>query len=415
MSINKENYLDLQSNVNGIECLKDIYKLDLKIVLNNVLNKENFSNNFSTVTDILSILEKDSVNSKNDQSIEVHYDRILEFCLDRMHINLSKIDNQHKVSFDSSATTMPIQSELDIILKYLRLCIPRASASMKFVLFKVYLACFIKLISAKHEYINTKDVIEPLKTLNCFSSEEINSFISSNLPVTEYNLKQRNFLTSFFTLVLNESNSFVNDKHGNATIEFLIDYILNVLYGISDNDLSIITMCVNFLSRLAKNLNLRKLVLDKCFLMVRKSSATALNSQECSKTQHFNEHKKSFESFKQDLNLTLLVTLSDLLMENVEIDEKSFLRNFEFWSLIQAGLFNTNVLTRKQALYLLKRTTDMAGSYKKDINSLYFDSYSNKKDSKEKKVVYFYQARNDLWNDFFLCIELLEETSVSDF
>jgi hypothetical protein len=425
MSIAQDNTFDLHSSLSEIECLKDIYKLDLKAIFSSVLNKENFTNYFSIVSSILNILDKENVQSKNDQSIEDHCDRILEFCIERIHISLGKVNGQQKVLFSQLAQIMPNQPQLDIILKYFRLCIPRASIRMKFTLFKIYLIYFIKFINGKYESINTTlDVKESLQLLNCFDTDEINAFMTSNLPVSEYNLKQRNFLTSFFTLVLNESSNFGNGKVEKAIIEFIIDYNLSVLYGINDNDSSIITMCVNFLSRLATNCNLTSLVLSKCFLKLEKNSTIALSSakHEFNKEQHmlhFNENKRHVESFKQDLNLTLsltlLVALSDFVMENVDIGEESFLKKAEFWSLIQAGLFHSNVLTRKQALYLLKRTTDMACSYKKDICSLYFDTYLSEKDSKEKKMVHFYQAQNSIWNDFFLCIELLEETSVSQF
>jgi len=421
MSIVQDITFDLHASLSEIECLKDIYKLDLKAVFSSVLNKENFTNYFSIVSSILSILDKESVQSKNDQSIEDHCDRILEFCLERIHISLGKVTGQHKVLFSQFSQIMPTQPQLDIILKYFRLCIPRASIRMKFTLFKIYLIYFIKFINGKYENINTTlDVKESLRLLNCFDSDEINAFMTSNLSVSEYNLKQRNFLTSFFTLVLNESSNFGNGKVEKAIVEFIIDYNLSVLYGINDNDSSIITMCVNFLSRLATNRSLTSLVLTKCFLKLEKNSTVALSvvKQE-QHMQHFNENKRHVESFKQDLSLTLsltlLVALSDFVMENVDIGEESFLKKSEFWSLIQAGLFHSNVLTRKQALYLLKRTTDMACSYKKDICSLCFDTYLSEKDSKEKKMVYFYQAQSSIWNDFFLCIELLEETSVSQF
>ena len=227
MSIVQDNDFDLHASLSEIECLKDIYKLDLKAVFSSVLNKENFTNYFSIVSSILSILDKESVESKNDQSIEDHCDRILEFCLERIHISLGKVTGQHKVLFSQFSQIIPTQPELDIILKYFRLCIPRASIRMKFTLFKIYLIYFIKFINGKYESINvTLDVKESLRLLNCFDTDEINAFMTSNLSVSEYNLKQRNFLTSFFTLVLNESSNFGNGKVEKAIIEFIIDYNL---------------------------------------------------------------------------------------------------------------------------------------------------------------------------------------------
>jgi hypothetical protein len=99
----------------------------------------------------------------------------------------------------------------------------------------------------------------------------------------------------------------------------------------------------------------------------------------------------------------------------------------EYWLLIQKGLVHTNSLTRKRALYLLKRTTDsvMIKSNKKsktcndedlsrfDFRSDYYNEFTqeNNSDSLISKV-YLYEAASPLWNDFFLCIELMEETSV---
>lgn len=86
-----------------------------------------------------------------------------------------------------------------------------------------------------------------------------------------------------------------------------------------------------------------------------------------------------------------------------------FLSKSEFWHLIQTGLTHTNSLTRKRALYLLKRTTDFALVNKIKINSAYHDQYLN---GSETVNVNLFNAESSLWNDFFLCIELLEETSV---
>ena len=279
---------------------------------------------------------------------------------------------------------------------------------MQFCLLKLYLVYFVKMINNKYEYLNI-GINSSLPVLLGLDQHELTSFVGQSSPTSEYNLKQSNFLANFFSLVLNESGKFFSGKHHEQITEFLIDYILNVLYGLNDNDLGIVTMCVNFLSKLAANANLKDVVLQKCFQKLEKMSSNAVYSS----THDFNENKNRIDAFKHDLNLTLLVALSDYIMES-QMDEtnENFLKKTDFWSLIQSGLYHANLLTRKQALYLLKRTTDLAHTQKKDIHSVYFDSCLSDGGIKENKVVHYYQAQNPIWNDYFLCIELLEETSV---
>jgi hypothetical protein len=413
----KSAYLEtlLATNLTNIECLKKIYNLDLKFVLNNVLNKENFIDYYSIVADILNILVEEKQNSNSDpiqtnHVVEVNCDKILEFCLNHMHIQLKNLNDQYHISFDltsNDTSTLPSSPLSDILLKYFRLCIPNSSAQMQFCLFQLYLIYFAKMINNKYEYLNVgiKNSLQDLLGINC---QEIHSFIGSATSTSEFNLKQSNFLASFFSLVLNESSKFFSGKNEKLT-EFLIGYILNILYGLNDNDLSIITMCVNFLSKLATSSNLKRTVLQKCFSKLETMFAEAIYSS----SHDFNENKNRLDAFKQDINLTLLVALSDYIMEfQIDSFNESYLRKTEFWSLVQLGLYHTNLLTRKQALYLVKRTTDLAQTHKMAISSLYYDSFLTETDIKEKKIVPFYDAKNPIWNDYFLCIELLEETSV---
>jgi len=87
------------------------------------------------------------------------------------------------------------------------------------------------------------------------------------------------------------------------------------------------------------------------------------------------------------------------------------MRKAEYWQIVQTALSHTNSLSRKRALYLLKRTTDLAQGSGIRITSNYFETYSRPNEQTPIDV-HLYDANSAHWNDFFLCIELLEETSV---
>ena len=85
--------------------------------------------------------------------------------------------------------------------------------------------------------------------------------------------------------------------------------------------------------------------------------------------------------------------------------ELSHLKNNEYWRLIQTGLVHTNSLTRKRALYLLKRTVD------------YFHTCQNKEalSHSNHSSCLFDTSRShhvNEWHVYFMFIEILEETSV---
>ncbi len=87
----------------------------------------------------------------------------------------------------------------------------------------------------------------------------------------------------------------------------------------------------------------------------------------------------------------------------------SHLKNNEYWRLIQTGLCHTNSLTRKRALYLLKRTVDYFQTRQRNIESLIHSD-----DLSAKMCLFDISGRHHVnqWHVYFMFIEILEETSV---
>ena len=413
-----------KSKQENILSLKEIYNLDLNTVLNDVLNKDNFIGYNSIALEIIELLAKEvREDGAKLKFLETSCDKLLEFCLNRLAFSLNKLKDKYELVFNNSNPADSSQDE--VLLKYIKLCSPFSSEPMQICLFKLFILSFIRLVNSKYEYLNSamqKSFNEHL--LN--DSASIQNLCSHSV----YDLKQINFLFNYFNLIVDESKLFRNENASSKSLfEFLTDYALNVLFGIDDNDQYVIKLCINTLSKLA-SIN-RTLVLNKCFSKLKTESLNEIcfnmdklaveQQQNESRIQHI-ENKKRLESFKQDANLTLLVALSDYVMESslmflvnnkqVNLNE-NYLSRSEFWGLIQAGLMHTNSLTRKQALYLAKRTLDLAEVNKLEIKSDYFDSFYD--ENNQLNEVYLYQSNPAIWNDYFLCIELLEESSVSYF
>lgn len=158
-------------------------------------------------------------------------------------------------------------------------------------------------------------------------------------------------------------------------------------------------MCINAVSNIChSDSSFKDMVLEKSFKKLK--DAAQLNDT---------SEKKRLESFIQDSNLSLLTSLAEFFMPIGSNQSKiEYLKLTEFWHMIQDGLSHTNSLTRKRALYLLKRTTDIASVNKVDINSNFSDVFE-----KDDKKVYLYDSKSKLWSEYFLCLEMMEETSVS--
>jgi hypothetical protein len=218
----------------------------------------------------------------------------------------------------------------------------------------------------------------------------------------------------------------------------LIDASLFTLHKLNDNNM-LSKLCINTLTKLAHiNKSIRNWVLVQAYSEIKSHLQGELvygqltNAGQQTPSGYQNESKKRLESFVQDLDINLLASLGDHIassaLESTSSDSAhiNYLTKSEFWHLIQTCLAHTNSLSRKQALYLLKRSIDLSLASKTEMNSAYFDSFYLAKDSNQNDMVingdnskqpqasqvHLFQASWPAWNDFFLCIELLEETSV---
>lgn len=219
-------------------------------------------------------------------------------------------------------------------------------------------------------------------------------------PIENFSQQQINLLDNYF-LVMSKHPSFCHLDR--VYIQFYIDLSLNIIYDLTGNS-AICKTCLNILSNTCRSSEaFKRVVLEKSFQKLKET--TLLNEK--------NITKKKLEMYVQDANLSLMTSLADFLLPTTSSQENSnqidldYLRLTEYWDLIQSGLTHTNPLTRKRALYLLKRTTDLASLKKIDMKSTYVDVYAN------NRQVHLYDAASSLWNDYFLCLEILEESSVS--
>lgn len=394
----------------GILYLKDTYKLDLKLILNDLISNEKLTECFPLVDELVQLLQLADEQSKNDkstQSVEQTVDAILQTCLSHLHLRVS---NETELLFEHKAlkpngNVSSASVDTDILLKYFRLCSNLCSERMKFVLLKFYLYVFIKL--TKYEFkpedghlpndliLLVEQGAETYETFGVFKDSNCEFFVNLLGLLAEV------FVQSSSTLLLSTQSS--------ELVEFLIDCSLSVLYESEESSSNnmLTRLSINTLAKLALSVeSIRQLVLNKCFTRFQQNSTTsnessAMNSNEC---------KKRLESFVQDTNVNLLTALADCICRADHM-ESSFMSKAEYWQIVQTALSHTNSLSRKRALYLLKRTTDLAQVSHIRITSQYFETYT-RSDDRTPIDVHLYEANSPHWNDFFLCIELLEETSV---
>lgn len=220
-------------------------------------------------------------------------------------------------------------------------------------------------------------------------------------PIENFSQQQINLLDNFFRVMSKHPNFYHLDL---VYIQFYIDLSLNIIYDLTGNS-AVCKTCINILSSTCLSSEaFKRVVLEKSFQKLKETKL--LNEKNIS--------KKKLEMYVQDANLSLMTSLADFLLPTTSFQgnngsqtELDYLRLTEYWDLIQSGLTHTNPLTRKRALYLLKRTTDLASLKKIDMKSTYADVYAN------NHQVHLYDAASSLWNDYFLCLEILEESSVS--
>jgi hypothetical protein len=363
----------MSSQTANIKSLSKIFKFDLDSFVKNELNQSNFLEYYSITNQVLGILI-DNENRKEAtriQLIQETCDRILEYC--------------SRSFYDDSINDCQRDK---ILLQYLIECSPYSSSKTLHILYKVYLFYFLQMAKTKED-VHIKVAIPDdtfisidkscLKQINYFNDQEIN------------------FLDSLFSII--SKNSHFSDMHLNEKfiVEVLIDLSLNVLYEI--NEYSVVSkLCINNLSNIARSHEaFKRIVLNKCFNKIKDSDL-------------IDKSKKRLETFIEDSNLNLLTSLAEFLLpnnKNITQLELDYLKLTEYWELIQKGLVHTNSLTRKRSLYLLKRTTDMMNLNRIELRSSYSSTFN------DGKIVSLYDSSASSWNDFFLCIELMEETSVN--
>ena len=186
-------------------------------------------------------------------------------------------------------------------------------------------------------------------------------------------------------------------------IQFLVEFSLSALFDIDDSS-SMAKILVHSLFKLAElNDQLKDLILAKCLGQLKRTFGVE---------EETGAEKKRLASFIEDSNLNLLTSMADHFMGKSYFDRHlddsayNYLAEPKFWLLVQTGLVHANPLTRKRALYLLKRATDFALTNHLDLTCHDASSAS------VHNAVPLFEARCKIWDDFFLCIELLEETSV---
>lgn len=339
-------------------------KTTLNLDAMSILNSPKFLNNNESTT---TLLDQHAFITDLFESVETKSH--LEPISDRI-LNLTIAST----SFSSNL------SNQECCLKYLHLCAPYCSPGQFDRLFKTF--CSL-----------------------------LNETIISN------ETKRVNFLVSFLDILIGKRDGCggrkLNFDSNREQCEEIVHKSVELLR--SDEERALSKLGIALLERFANIDLFRSQVLDKCLNVVANSSAVAVSlaihsNQTASRV--WVDRKKRLESHVGVLELSLTTALADEIFR-IGGHESSYLTKIEFWTLVQYGLVHTNPLSRRQALYLLKRANDFAcSSVNLDELSL---KLKNQTFGQEHTSVYMYRGDWRVWNDFFLCIELLEETSVSLF
>ena len=359
-----------------MELLKDIYKFDLKILYQK-LTIDNFYQYFNIIDEIVK-------SGSTEVLVKQDYcDKILIFCLNKLFLVNDTQDE-------------PLST---IILQYIQLCSEYTSKNVFDFSIKYFIHYFLKCIQSNNSNLSlstTKTCDEIINEL-VEKSEEKNRILLKN--DISFNLNQINLLNNFYNIIMqrlilkNESNDsvfIIRDNEG--LLNNLIEIALKFLHEIDQTNINLVRLCVHTIEKLIKlNSSFKNSILAKC-LEVIKSSYEELSSL------IFN--KKRLESHCEDINMFLLTTIADYI---IVIENNDYLNKHQFWYLLQSSLVHTNALTRKRSLYLLKRTIDFSLTNKTRIASC---------DEDEKNTCSLFDSSLTIWSDFFLCIELFEETSI---
>lgn len=371
-----------------MELLKEIYKFDLKILLKK-LTIDNFCEYFQIVDEIV---KSESVEFKIQQEVS---DTILIFCLNRL---FSQTDSSNQ----------ELSSTSTVILQYVQLCSHCASKNVQSFLVKYYIYNFIRCILSSNSNLslNTTKLCDGINGKLFEKRDEKDKILLQN--EFSFNLKQINLLNNYYNIIIqsliskinsdsneNDSSSEFIINENKELLERLIEITLKFLHEIDNTNVNLIRLCVHTIEKLIKlNSYFKNFILSKC-LEILKYSYNSLSSLVLD--------KKRLESHCEDLNMYLLTALADYIIVNESRND--YLNGHQFWYLLQASLAHTNTLTRKRGLYLLKRTIDF--SLTNNIRVTCDDDCSI-----NNNYCYLFDSNLTVWNDFFLCIELFEETSI---
>lgn len=230
--------------------------------------------------------------------------------------------------------------------------------------------------------------------------------------IAHHDTKRMNFLISYLDVLTHSKRlDFTNPKRthrerGQALVRTSVELL-------SSDERALSKLAIALLERLAAIEIFRASVLDQCLTVI---AATSRAVAACN-----NNKKKRLESHVGVLELSLATGLADQIFNsdsnnNTGGNDTScccYLGKIEFWTLVQHGLVHTNPLSRRQALYLLKRANDFATRSRQNDDKLKLKLNATFiVDNTKSDPVYMYRADWRAWNDFFLCIEVLEETSV---
>jgi hypothetical protein len=404
-----------KSQSKNFSLLNGVFKLNFRRFLVDDLNESNFVEYQPLVMDIFDYLEKEENNKQSRALLESTSDKLLDYCLKHM--------------FDTS--------ENEWSLKYMRTCLPHACNNTHRLnaMLNAFAYHFVMINRIDLEKkLKLPDFIDRLLKLNANGDDSHGSESSS------FDSKKVSFLRSYFGVVIKAFETALK-QHLNSidqsqsdetsplqqtvlTARFLIEFSLFALYDIDDNASGASQLCIDCLTDLASiGSNVRGFVLKSSFARLESLIVEENEASREAPERGFSEKKRQ-ETFIQDKSLCLLVALADQVMDpssrlndaEKRIDCIEYLRKREYWRHIQSGLAHTNSLTRKRALYLLKRAADLAVSSDQDgCYSLRQETAASdgSKSTSERRCVLLYDSTpSAIWNDFFLCIELLEETSV---
>lgn len=372
------------SSKSTIQSLQQVVNLNIESIVEKLAQDDDkLLASYSLVNDLVDSM---TVSASGRERIRQMAERVLEACMRKLQICLR--DERVVIVPGMNLSLADWDTEqFTSLVGYLRLFAPHCSPAYRAILFQVYVIYFTRLMWIGKLEISRADFTHLMQT------NGIEEFVFSS-QTGLLDLKICNFLMTYLNAVCTGATM------SHEMTEYLVKYSLATMLRLSDSPL-VVKLCINNLTKLAAmSQSNRELVLTSVF--------TACLQSESSSNEQV-ESKKRLESFVQDLNLNILASLGDHIMQStLESSSINYIHQTEFWSLIQAGLSHTNSLTRKQSLYLLKRAIDLAQVHKlTELNSQYFDSIH----SSDQKV-YLFQATCPIWNDFFLFLELLEETSV---